>query len=112
FLPEHHTDFIFAVFAEEWGLIGSLVLVALFSALIISGLNAAGASKDRFGFLLSFGVSSMLFWHAAINIGMVSGLLPVVGVPLPFVSYGGSFMVTCMIGVGLLLNVKMRRFMF
>ncbi len=112
FLPEHHTDFIFSVLAEEWGLIGSLVVIGLFLTLIIKGLHTAANAKDRFGFLLAFGITSMFFWHAAINLGMVSGLLPVVGVPLPFVSYGGSFLITSMIAVGLLLNVNMRRFMF
>lgn len=112
FLPEHHTDFIFAVLAEEWGLIGSFIVLALFISLIISGLNTANNAKDRFGFLLALGVTSMFFWHAIINLGMVSGILPVVGVPLPFISYGGSFLITCMIGAGLLINVMMRRFMF
>ncbi len=112
FLPEHHTDFIFAALAEEWGALGSLIVISLFAVLILNGLNTAGTSKDRFGFLLAFGLTSMLFWHAAINLGMVSGLLPVVGVPLPFISYGGSFLVTSMTAAGLLINVRMRRFMF
>ena len=112
FLPEHHTDFIFAVLAEEWGLIGSMFVLALFLTLIMSGLNAASNAKDRFGFLLAYGITAMFFWHAAINLGMVTGMLPVVGVPLPFISYGGSFLITCMIGAGLLINVKMRSFMF
>jgi rod shape determining protein RodA len=112
FLPEHHTDFIFASLAEEWGFIGAMVVVGLFIGLTLSGLNAAIGSKDRFGFLLAFGITAMFFWHAAINLGMVTGLLPVVGVPLPFISYGGSFLVTSMIAAGLLINVRMRRFMF
>lgn len=112
FLPEHHTDFIFAVLAEEWGLIGTMFVLGLFITLIMSGLNAASNAKDRFGFLLAYGVTAMLFWHAAINLFMVTGMLPVVGVPLPFISYGGSFLLTCMIGAGLLINVKMRSFMF
>jgi len=111
FLPEHHTDFIFAVFAEEWGLIGALVMLSLFMALILSGLGTAANSKDRFGFLLAFGITSMFFWHVTINLGMVSGILPVVGVPLPFISYGGSFFITSMIAAGLIINVKMRRFL-
>lgn len=112
FLPEHHTDFIFAVLAEEWGLAGSFVVLGLFLALILSGLNTANNAKDRFGFLVALGISAMLFWHVSINLGMVCGVLPVVGVPLPFISYGGSFLITCMIGAGLLINVMMRRFMF
>lgn len=112
FLPEHHTDFIFAALAEEWGAIGSLAVILLFAVLILNGLNTAGTSKDRFGFLLAFGLTAMLFWHAAINLGMVSGLLPVVGVPLPFISYGGSFLITSLTAVGLLISIRMRRFMF
>ena len=76
------------------------------------GLHIAHHSKDRFGTLLAFGISALFFWHAAINLGMVMGMLPVVGVPLPFMSYGGSFLLTVMIGVGILINVSMRRFMF
>ncbi|MBE7413933.1 MAG: rod shape-determining protein RodA [Deltaproteobacteria bacterium] len=112
FLPEHHTDFIFAAFAEEWGLIGALILLGIFLAFVISGLNTASSSKDRFGFLVAFGITSMFFWQIAINLGMVTGMLPVVGVPLPFVSYGGSFLITSMISAGILLNIKMRRFIF
>jgi len=112
FLPEHHTDFIFAVLAEEWGLAGSFLVLGLFIALIFSGLNTANNAKDRFGFLVALGITSMFFWHVTINLGMVCGVLPVVGVPLPFISYGGSFLITCMIGAGLLINIMMRRFMF
>ncbi|MBI5642468.1 MAG: rod shape-determining protein RodA [Deltaproteobacteria bacterium] len=112
FLPEHHTDFIFSVLAEEWGLAGSFIVISLFLILIICGLNTANGSKDRFGFLLAFGITSMFFWQIIINLGMVSGILPVVGVPLPFISYGGSFLITSMISAGILLNIKMRRFIF
>jgi len=112
FLPEHHTDFIFAAIAEEWGLIGSAVVLGLFMVLIINGLNTANNSKDRFGYLLAFGITAMFFWQVVINLGMVSGMLPVVGVPLPFISYGGSFLITSMVSAGLLLNVYMRRFIF
>lgn len=112
FLPEHHTDFIFSVLAEEWGLMGSVAVLLLFTGLILSGLNSANGSKDRFGLLMAFGITSMFFWHAVINLGMVSGVLPVVGVPLPFLSYGGSFMLTSMIAAGLLINIRMRRFIF
>jgi len=112
FLPEHHTDFIFSILAEEWGFIGAVIVVMIFFVLILKGLNAAGSSKDRFGFLLAFGISSMLFWHVVINLGMVTGLLPVVGVPLPFISYGGSFLVVSMTAMGLIINIRMRRFIF
>ncbi len=112
FLPEQHTDFIFSVLSEEWGLAGSLIVLALFLILILRGLNCAENSKDKFGFLVALGISAMLFWHMIFNLGMVSGLLPVVGVPLPFISYGGSFLISSMIAVGLLINIKIRRFIF
>lgn len=112
FLPEQHTDFIFSVLAEEWGLIGSLLVLLVFFMMIIWGLQIAQRSRDPFGTILAVGVTSMLAWQVFINIGMVMGLLPVVGVTLPFVSYGGSSIVTMMAGVGLLLNISMRRFMF
>jgi len=112
FLPEQHTDFAFSVFAEEWGFIGCLLLITLYLFLILWGLNIARRCNDRFGGLLAVGVTAMLFWHTAINIGMVIGLFPVVGVPLPFFSYGGTSMITSMAGIGLLQNISMRRFMF
>ena len=112
FLPEQHTDFIFSVLAEEWGLVGSGLLLLLFCLLIVWGLNIAQSCRDPFGTILSVGVTAMIFWQVVINIGMVMGLLPVVGVTLPFISYGGSSIITVMIGVGLLMNVSMRRYMF
>jgi rod shape determining protein RodA len=110
FLPEQHTDFIFSVFAEEWGFVGSLILILIFLVLIIWALNIAYGCRDPFGTILSVGVSAMIFWQVVVNIGMVMGLMPVVGIPLPFISYGGSSIVTMMISVGLLINVSMRRF--
>ena len=112
FLPEQQTDFIFSALGEEWGLIGSLIVVGLYFILILWGLRIAVQSKDRFGAILSFGVVAMLFWHIFINIGMVLGMMPVVGIPLPLISYGGSFLLSTFIGIGLLLNVSMRRFLF
>lgn len=112
FLPERHTDFAFSVFAEEWGFLGSFTLLFLYLFLIVWGLYIARRAADRFGLFLAVGVTAMIFWHIVVNLGMVIGLLPVVGVPLPLFSYGGTSMVTTMIGVGLLLNVSMRRFMF
>jgi rod shape determining protein RodA len=112
FLPEQQTDFIFSALGEEWGLIGSLIIVGLYFILILWGLRIAVQSKDRFGAILSFGVVAMLFWHIFINIGMVLGMMPVVGIPLPLVSYGGSFLLSTFIGIGLLLNISMRRFLF
>lgn len=112
FLPERHTDFAFSVFAEEWGFSGSCVLLFCYLFLIIWGIYIARQAADRFGMFLAIGVTAMIFWHIVVNLGMVIGLLPVVGVPLPLVSYGGTSMVTTMIGVGLLQSVSMRRFMF
>ncbi|MDH3999161.1 MAG: rod shape-determining protein RodA [Desulfuromonadales bacterium] len=112
FLPERHTDFAFSVFAEEWGLIGCLLLLAGYCLIVIWGMHIALRANDNFGMYLAVGVSAMLFWHIVVNLGMVIGLLPVVGVPLPLFSYGGTSMVTTMTGVGLLLNVSMRRFTF
>jgi rod shape determining protein RodA len=112
FLPEQQTDFIFSVLGEEWGLIGSLLVVLLYFALILWGLRIAVQAKDRFGAVLSFGVVAILFWHIFVNIAMVLGLMPVVGIPLPLLSYGGSFLVSTLIGIGLLLNVSMRRYLF
>jgi len=112
FLPEQQTDFIFSALGEEWGLIGSLMIVGLYFILILWGLRIAVQSKDRFGAILSFGVVAMFFWHIFINIGMVLGMMPVVGIPLPLLSYGGSFLLSTMIGMGLLLNVSMRRYLF
>jgi rod shape determining protein RodA len=110
FLPERHTDFIFPIMAEELGFVGSIILLGLFLVFIMRGIETAGTAKDRFGFLLAYGITAMIFWHFAINIAMVVGLLPVVGVPLPFISYGGSFLITTLIGSGILLNISMRRF--
>lgn len=112
FLPEQHTDFAFSVFAEEWGFWVCTVMLFLYATLILWGLHVASRCNDRFGTLLAVGVTAMIFWHIVINMGMVIGLFPVVGVPLPFFSYGGTSMITSMLGAGLLLNVSMRRFMF
>ena len=112
FLPEQHTDFAFSVFAEEWGFIGCLLLILLYLSLVLWALNVARRCNDPFGSLLAMGITAMLFWHIVINMGMVIGLFPVVGVPLPFFSYGGTSMITSMVGIGLLQNISMRRFMF
>ena len=112
FLPAQHTDFIFSVFAEEWGLVGCLILLGLYLTFFFFSLEVVARAKDRFGAILAFGVVAIFFWQLAINIAMVTGILPVVGIPLPFLSYGGSSLVTMMVGVGLLINVSMRRFTF
>lgn len=110
FLPEQHTDFILSVLAEEWGLVGCSILLLLYFLLLFWGLNIAYNCRNMFGSILAFGVTMMIFWQIFINIGMVMGLMPVVGVPLPLVSYGGSSVVTNMVGFGILLNISMRKF--
>jgi len=112
FLPEHHTDFIFSVYSEEHGFVGCILLIALFLAFILSGLSVAAQSNDKFALLLSFGLTCIIFWHTVINLGMVMGILPIVGVPLPFMSYGGSSMITSMIATALLINVSSKKTMF
>jgi len=112
FLPEQHTDFIFSVFAEEWGFIGSQILLALYAALILRGIVIATKARDNLGALLAAGLTGTIFWQVVINIGMTTGSVPVVGITLPFLSYGGSSMVALMTTVGLLMNVSMRRYTF
>ncbi|MCP4338271.1 MAG: FtsW/RodA/SpoVE family cell cycle protein, partial [Desulfobulbaceae bacterium] len=110
FLPERHTDFAFSVWAEEWGFAGSVIFIGTYFLLLLWGLYVAMYAKDRFGVLLAFGVVMLIFWQAVINLFMIMGFLPVVGIPLPLVSYGGSSLLTTMLGLGLLMNVRMRRF--
>ena len=112
FLPEQHTDFIFSVLAEEWGLVGSVVILILFLTLIIWGLNIAYRCREPFGTIMAVGVAAMIFWQVFINIGMAMGLMPIVGVTLPFISYGGSSIISIMICIGLLMSISMRRFLF
>ncbi len=111
FLPEQHTDFILSVLAEEWGFAGSGFMLLVYLMLLIWGLNIAYGCRDPFGTILSVGVVAMIFWQVFINVGMVMGLMPVVGVPLPLISYGGSSVVTSLIGIGILMSISMRRFM-
>lgn len=112
FLPEQHTDFIFSVYSEEWGFIGGAALLTLYLALVLRGAYIASRARDNLGALLAAGLTGTIFWQAAINIGMTSGALPVVGITLPFLSYGGSSMLALMISVGLLMNISMRRHTF
>ncbi|HLI25274.1 MAG TPA: putative lipid II flippase FtsW [Acidimicrobiales bacterium] len=109
YLPNQQTDFIFAVIAQETGLLGSMVVVALFAALVFLGVRVACRAPDRFGGLLAAGITAWLGSQVIINIGAVVGLLPVTGVPLPFVSYGGSSLVFSLFGVGVLANVARSR---
>ena len=109
FIPEKHTDFVFAVFSEEFGLLGNLVLIALFFALIKRGLTISASAPNLFTRLLGAAVTLIFFTYAFVNIGMVSGLLPVVGVPLPFISYGGTALVTLGFGAGILMSIHRHR---
>jgi rod shape determining protein RodA len=110
FLPEQQTDFVFSVFAEEWGFIGSFLLIVMFIVIILWGLKIALQARDLLGTIIAFGVTALISWEVFINIGMVLGILPVVGIPLPFFSYGGSAMLSLMAAIGLLINVSARRF--
>jgi rod shape determining protein RodA len=110
FLPERHTDFIFAVFAEMWGFVGCLVLIVAYGLLVLRGFEIAAAAREPRGRLVALGVTALFATQTLINLGMVTGLLPVVGIPLPFMSYGGSSMVVSLMGLGLLLSVRMRQF--
>jgi len=112
FLPTQHSDFAFSVLAEEWGFVGSVLVLALYLGVLIWGLVIARNSKDGFGAMLAVGIVGLLFWPLAINVAMVLGLAPVIGVPFPLLSYGGSALLAALIGLGLLLNVSMRRYMF
>jgi len=111
FLPERHTDFIFAVFAEEWGFLGCLLLIAGYLFLLLRGYEIADRARDPIGRLLALGVTVLLAGQVLVNLGMVTGLLPIVGIPLPFFSYGGSSMVVSLMAIGLLLSVRMRQFL-
>jgi len=112
YLPERHTDFIFPVFAEEWGFLGSIVVLSLFGALLLMGVEIASKARERFGIFLAIGIVAMLFWQVVINLGGVLGLMPLTGVTLPLMSYGGSSVIAVLIALGMLQNISSRRFMF
>lgn len=109
FLPEAHTDFIFTLLAEEWGLIGAGIVLVLFALIIAYGYTVALRSRNYFGRLLAIGVTANLFFYVFINVAMVTGLIPVVGVPLPLVSYGGTALLAVMLGFGLIMSVLVHR---
>ncbi|GAB4341925.1 MAG: rod shape-determining protein RodA [Desulfobulbaceae bacterium] len=111
FLPERHTDFAFSVWAEEWGFSGSVFFLGCYFFMLLWGLNIALSSRDKFGVLLAFGLVMLIFWQAVINLLMIMGFLPVVGIPLPLFSYGGSSLLTTLVAIGLLMNIRMRRFL-
>jgi rod shape determining protein RodA len=110
FLPERHTDFIFAVFAEMWGFAGCLVLIMAYGLLVLRGFEIAASAREPRGRIVALGITALFATQTLINLGMVTGLLPVVGIPLPFMSYGGSSMVVSLMALGLLLSVRMRQF--
>jgi rod shape determining protein RodA len=109
FVPEHSRDFIFSVLAEEMGFVGALTLLALYGVLLYGGVRSMLAARDRFGFLLAAGLVAMLFFHVLVNVGMTIGVMPITGIPLPFMSYGGSAILTDFAAVGVLLNIYGQR---
>ena len=112
FLPERHSDFALAVFGEEWGFVGCVALISMFCLFLLSIFSSAIQAKDRVGSMLVVGIFFYFFWEIFINICMVIGLMPVVGIPLPFISYGGSATLVNFTLLGIVLNVSMRRFIF
>ena len=112
YLPEQHTDFIFSVWAEEQGFLRCMLLLLLYAVILVASLGVAYSARDRFGAFVAVGVAAMIFWQVFENIGMVTGLLPITGITLPLMSYGGSSMLSVMIGIGLLVNIGMRRYIF
>jgi rod shape determining protein RodA len=108
FVPEHHTDFIFSVVGEELGFVGSLLLLALFLVWLWRGVRTAAVARDRFGALAAAGIVSMVAFHVFVNVGMTVGIMPITGIPLPFISYGGSALMTMLWATALLLNIGMR----
>ena len=109
FLPANHTDFVFSVIAEEFGFLGSVVVLALFMVVIWRGLHIAAVAKDTYGTLLATGATAIFFFHLIINVGMTLGFMPVTGLPLPFITAGGSIVLTSMMAVAIILNVGLRR---
>jgi rod shape determining protein RodA len=111
FLPEQHTDFAFSSWSEQFGFLGAVFLVGIYFFIISRCFKVACRAKDGGGFCLAMGICALMFWQTTINVGMTLGVLPVVGITLPFFSYGGSSLLACMISMGLVFNVSLRRFM-
>jgi rod shape determining protein RodA len=109
FLPEHWTDFPFSVWAEEWGFVGAVLLLMLFAFLLVWIINVAMSARGRAGAVICIGVGAMTFWHVVVNVAMVLGMAPVVGVTLPFISYGGSSLLTFFLAMGLVASVSLRK---
>jgi rod shape determining protein RodA len=110
FIPAHHTDFIFAVVGEELGLIGALILIGAFCLLLWRGVRIANNARDFYGSMIAYGIVIMLAFQIIVNIGMTIGIMPITGIPLPFISYGGSSLIVSLAAIGLLTNIHMRRF--
>jgi len=110
FLPDQYSDFPFPVFAEEWGFAGTVALLGLYGFLVVWSIKIASQSRDRFGAVVAVGCGALIFWHTIINLGMSSGMLPVVGMTLPLFSYGGSSVTTILLAIALVMNVSMRRY--
>lgn len=108
FVPEHTTDFIFTVIGEEFGFVGSVLLLGLYALLLFMGMLAVNAARDRYGLIVAAGIVAMFAFHILVNVGMTIGIMPVTGIPLPFISYGGSSLVTCLASVGVLLNIHLQ----
>ena len=109
FVPEHSRDFIFTVIGEETGFIGALLLLMVYAAILYGGMRCALAARDRFGFLLAVGIVAMLLFHVMVNVGMTIGIMPITGIPLPFMSYGGTALITDFAAIGILLNIRMQK---
>jgi rod shape determining protein RodA len=109
FVPEHSRDFIFTVLAEEFGFVGAMTLLVLYAVILYGAIRTMIVSRDRFGFLLAAGITAMLFFHILVNVGMTIGIMPITGIPLPFMSYGGSAILTDFASVGVLLNIYSQR---
>ena len=112
YLPEQSTDFIFSIIAEEWGFIGSIVIFCLFLLILLRGLRIISYAKDNFGVFVAAGITGMIFFHVIINIGMAIGIMPITGIPLFFLSYGGSSLWTVLTGIGILMSIYTRRFRY
>lgn len=110
YVPEQHTDFVFTAIGEEGGFIAAVVVLALFALLLWRALRIAMLSRDSFGTLLACGIAGMLAFQVFVNVGMTIGIMPITGIPLPFLSYGGSSLITSFVAVGMLMNIHMRRF--
>jgi rod shape determining protein RodA len=110
FLPTRHTDFILSVVGEERGFVGVLVTLGLLSFILFRGVYNAQNARDNLGLFIIMGVVGILFFHMLVNVGMVIGFVPTAGIPLPFMSYGGSSVLTCFMGVGLIIGVRRRRY--